>query len=101
MHEYTYTVFMKNITLSIDEKVLSTVRRYAMEHNSSVNALVREYLTDIALREDRARKARQRIRKLSNQSTAAMGLQRWTRDELHERGSFHGYQHSCLCCCQG
>ena len=38
---------MKNITLSVDEKVLSAVRRYSAERESSVNALVREYLTGI------------------------------------------------------
>jgi hypothetical protein len=32
---------MKNITLSVDEKVLAVVRRHAAEQNSSVNALVR------------------------------------------------------------
>ena len=76
---------MKNVTLSIDEKILAAVRRYAVERDSSVNALVREFLTGIATREDRARKARQRIRELSDQSTARIGSKSWTRDELHER----------------
>lgn len=76
---------MKNITLSIDEKVLATVRRYATEHNSSVNRLVREFLTGIAEREDRARQARQRIRKLSNRSKGRLGSKSWDREELHER----------------
>ena len=76
---------MKNLTLCIDEKILAAVRRYAVERDSSVNALVREFLTGIATREDRARKARQRIRELSDQSTARIGSKSWTRDELHER----------------
>ena len=76
---------MKNITLSIDEDVVCTVRRYAAEHGSTVNALVREFLTGIADREDRARKAGQRIRQLSEQSTARVGSRSWTREELHER----------------
>lgn len=76
---------MKNITLSIEEKVLATVRRYAAEHNSSVNGLVRKFLTGIAERENRARGVRQRIRELSNQSTARIGSKSWDRDELHER----------------
>ena len=76
---------MKNITLSIDEDVVRTVRRYAVERGSTVNALVREFLTGIANREDRARKARQRIRQLSQQSTARVGSISWTREELHER----------------
>ncbi len=76
---------MRNITLSIDEDVVRTVRRYAVERGSTVNALVREFLTGIANREDRARKARQRIRQLSEQSTARVGSRSWTREELYER----------------
>lgn len=76
---------MKNITLSVDEKILAAVRRYAVERDSSVNALVRDFLAEIATREDRARKARERIRELSDQSTARIGSRTWTRDELHER----------------
>jgi hypothetical protein len=76
---------MKNITLSVDEKVLAVVRRYSAEHNRSVNSLVREFLTDIAEREDRAKQARMNIRKLSEQSTAKRGSRTWNRDDLYER----------------
>ncbi|MFQ5740880.1 MAG: DUF6364 family protein [Acidobacteriota bacterium] len=76
---------MKNLTLSIDEKVLTIVRRYAAEQNLSVNHLVREFLSKIAEREDRARRARQRIQALSRQSEARMGSKSWTRNELHAR----------------
>ena len=54
-HSYTCTVVMKNIPLSVDENVLAIVRRHAAEHNSTVNALVREYFTGLAQHEDRAR----------------------------------------------
>ncbi len=76
---------MKNITLSIDEKVLAKARRFAVEHNSSVNGLVREYLTSVAEREDRARQVRKRLRELSDRSGARIGARSWNRDELHER----------------
>lgn len=76
---------MKNVTLSIDEEVLSAVRKYASERDSSVNALVREFLGAIAQREDRARHARQRIRELSESSDARIGSKSWSRDELHAR----------------
>ncbi len=84
-HSCTYTVSMKNITLSVDEKVLAAARRYALEHDSSINGLVREFLSRIAYREDRARKARSRIRELSRRSAARIGAITWKRDELHER----------------
>lgn len=84
-HSYTYTVCMKNITLSVDEKVLAAVRRYAAEHDSSVNGLVREFLNRIASSEDRAQKARSRIAELSRRSPARIGAITWKRDELHDR----------------
>lgn len=49
---------MKNITLSVDENVLATVRRHAAERNSTVNALVREYLAGLPAHEDRAKRER-------------------------------------------
>ena len=84
-HIYTYTVQMKNITLSMDEKVLAAVRRYAADHDSSVNSLVREYLSRIALSADRAQKARKRIVALSRRSSARIGPITWNRDDLHDR----------------
>ena len=76
---------MKNITLSVDEKVLATVRRVAAERNSSVNALVRDYLTNLALHEDRTNRARSRLRQLSTQSPGRLGKKTWSREELHDR----------------
>jgi hypothetical protein len=78
-------VGMKNITLSVDEQVLAAVRRYAAKRDSSVNGMVRDFLAEIAQREDRARGARERLRKLSNRSSARIGTRSWGRDELHER----------------
>lgn len=76
---------MSNITLSVDDDVLAAVRRHAAERNSSVNAMVREYLTNLAAHDDRARRARTRLRQLSRQSKGKLGERNWTRDELHDR----------------
>jgi len=76
---------MKNITLSIDEDVLAAVRRHAVEHNSTVNALVREYLTNLAAHHDRARRARIRLRQLSAKSQGKLGRKTWSREDLHDR----------------
>ena len=38
---------MKNITLAIDEKLLKEVRKYAAEHDTSVNAIVRAKLAEV------------------------------------------------------
>jgi hypothetical protein len=87
MRSFKYTVFMKNITLSVNEKVLAVVRRHAAEQNSSVNALVREYLTNLAEQEDRTDKARSRLRELSDRSQGRLGKKALTRDDLHDRHS--------------
>lgn len=84
-HSHTYTVDMKNITLSVDEDVLTAVRRHAAERNSTVNALVREYLTNLAAHENRANRARARLRQLSKQSQGQLGKKTWSREELHDR----------------
>lgn len=76
---------MRNITLSVDDGVLAAVRQLAAERNSTVNALVREYLTSLAQQQDRARTARARLRELSDQSKGRLGRKTWTRAELHER----------------
>ena len=76
---------MRNITLSVDEDVLAAVRRHAAERNSTVNALVREYLTNLAAHEDRAKGARARMRELSAQGGGRLGKKTWSRQDLHER----------------
>jgi hypothetical protein len=76
---------MPNITLSVDEKVLAAVRRYAADQNSTVNGLVRDYLTNLAAQQDRAKSARARLRELSAQSVGPLGKNTWTRDDLYER----------------
>lgn len=76
---------MKNITLSVDEDVLDAVRIYAAEHRTSVNGLVREYLSAIADHRRHSKEARAQIATLSRMSTAVLGTRNWTRDDLHER----------------
>lgn len=81
----THTVYMKNITLSVDDEVLSAARRVAAERNSTVNGLVREYLTNLARQDDRASRARARLEQLTNESKGRLGRKTWTRKDLHDR----------------
>jgi hypothetical protein len=76
---------MRNITLSVDEEVLKAVRRHAAERNSSVNTLVREFLTNLTAHEDRAARARARLRQLSRRSKGRLGNVSCTRADLHDR----------------
>jgi hypothetical protein len=76
---------MNYITLAVDEHVLAAVQKYAAERNSSINSLVRDYLTNLATQDDRVRGARTRLRELSAESQGSLGPKVWTRDELHDR----------------
>lgn len=76
---------MKNITLAVEEEVLSEVRRYAAARNTTVNALVRDYLAALAQDADRIAKARARLLQLSEESRAEIGPVKWSRDELYDR----------------
>lgn len=75
---------MKNITLAIDEHVLSEARKYAARRNTTVNALVRDHLTRITAEDDRLARARVRLRELAEASTAFMGTP-LNRDEINDR----------------
>ena len=76
---------MKNVTIALDEAVLRDVRRIAADRSTTLNALIREFLERLALRESKALKARRRIAELCRDSEAEVGERTWSRDELHER----------------
>ena len=76
---------MKNITLAIDENVLRAVRKKAAEKDTTVNALVREYLTHLAGEDERIAQARREIVEMSRKSKARIGPKTWTREDLYDR----------------
>jgi hypothetical protein len=76
---------MKNITLSIDEEILERARLFAVKRKTTVNGLVRAYLTDLATSDDRTATARRRLLELVDKSKADMGEgYKWNRDALYE-----------------
>ena len=89
---------MKNITLSVDDEVLAAVRRYAAGQDTTVNALVREYLTRLASQSDRAARARARLKQLSQEATFDRGSWAWNREDIYDRGGMlPRHEHSSLC----
>lgn len=76
----------RNLTLALDDSDLSRARRYAAEHSTTVNALVRDYLKSLApemTEEQQAAVARMRAR--SNARTSFMSGRTWTRDDIYDR----------------
>ena len=77
---------MKNITLAVEDEVLDAVRIYAAERKTSVNAVVRDYLTNIARNRSRAKEAMAELRKISETSEARLGPgYLFDRDSLYDR----------------
>jgi plasmid stability protein len=76
---------MKNITLSIEDALLDKARIYAAKRGTSVTALVREYLVQVANSDERIQRARAEIRKMSGHDGLAVGDRSWSRDDLHGR----------------
>lgn len=76
---------MKNITLAIDEKLLKDVRKYAAEHETSVNAIVREKLAEVVAPKKRMADVMKRMRRIAKEGGMEVGPITWTRDDTYER----------------
>jgi plasmid stability protein len=55
----------RNITLSLPEELVRKAKVYVAERDSTVNAFVRELLQEALSREDRGRKAAERLMELA------------------------------------
>ncbi len=75
----------KNITLAMDEKVLHEVRRIAVEHDTTVNGLVRDYLEQLSSRKAQKVEFRKKLAELLNRTHARVGAVNWNREEIHAR----------------
>jgi predicted transcriptional regulator len=76
---------MPNITLSIDDEVVRKVRKVAIDRDTTLTQMVREYLEAIAASEEAHRE--QILRDLDEsfgELERDMGPRRWTRDDLYE-----------------
>jgi hypothetical protein len=88
---------MKNITLSVEDGVLREVRKYAAERETTVNALVREYLGRLARQKLEGEQAREELARLSDESEARLGpAWKWDREALYDRPVFSRHEHSDL-----
>lgn len=77
---------MANLTLTIDDAVLKRARIRAIENDTSVNAVVREFLERYA-GDDRSAAALHRFADTAQTVAAASPREgrTWTREELHDR----------------
>ena len=73
-----------NLTITIDDKLLRRARIRALSQGTSVNAVLREFLTSYA-GSDVETSARARLADLARASTASSGSlgRTWTREDLY------------------
>lgn len=77
---------MANLTITVDEGMLKRARMRELEEDTSVNAVLREYLEEYAGRRRERREAGRRLLELtknSGMSSEGKGLPR--REELYDR----------------
>jgi plasmid stability protein len=75
---------MANLTLAVPEDVLQRAREAALREHTSVNALVREFLTQYVDAKSRRLQALDSLDALAA-ATDSRSARRWTRASLHRR----------------
>ena len=74
-----------NLTITVDDELLKKARIQALQEDTSVNALVREFLETYVGSNNERRRAIAELLKLSRECSSGRGDAHWTRDELYER----------------
>ncbi len=75
----------RNVTLTIDEDLLLAARKLALDRNTSVNAMIRDYLATETSQEQRRAESRATLEKFFAERPGRVGEITWTRDELYDR----------------
>lgn len=76
---------MPNITLNVDEKIIKKVRKIAVEKNTTLTAMVREYLEQVASRDEWERqKTLADLRRSFSSLSRDMGERTWQREDLYD-----------------
>lgn len=74
---------MKNVTLAIDDEVLAEGRKYAEQHGTTLNDLMRDLLARTVM-PDRAAMLKEMLR-LMDENPGDSGGWKWNREELYDR----------------
>ena len=76
---------MKNITVTLDDETYRRARIRAAQLDTSVSALVKRFLSDLAADESEFERLEKLERALRERITSFRASDRQSRDELHER----------------
>ena len=77
---------MQNITLSVDEKIVKKVRMLALQKDTTLTAMVRGYLADLASSyNSEQQSAAKNLEATFNKYSRILGERSWSREDIHER----------------
>jgi hypothetical protein len=77
---------MPNITLSVDEEIIKKVRKIAVDKDTTLTKMVREFLQSVADSDAAGKKqVVKKLQKSFQELSRDMGKRTWTRDDLYER----------------
>ena len=76
---------MKNITVTVDDDTYRRARIKAVENDTSVSAMVREYLRELANTETDFERLKRQEAAIRSTITGFSASDRLSRDEVHER----------------
>jgi len=82
-----YCVYMKNITVTVDDETYRKARVKAAERDTSVSALVKNFLTELAVGESNTERLKREERALRERIGAFRAANRLPREDLHGRRS--------------
>ena len=78
---------MKNITVSLDDETYRRARVRAAERDTSVSAMVKQFLIEVAAGESEATRLKREEEKIREAIRSFRAADRLSRDELHVRMS--------------
>lgn len=92
IHKYSDTkivendiiMVMKNLTISLDETLISQARKYVEEHGISLNSFIAEILSDAIGASKRQQEATSEILTLASKIKGNSRGKHWSREDLHE-----------------
>jgi len=76
---------MRNITVSVDDETYTRARVAAAHRDTSVSALVKGFLEEIAAQETETERLKRQERELRSKITAFDASNRLSREDLHDR----------------
>ena len=78
-------MYVKNVTVSLDDDTYRRARIIAAERDTSISALVKEFLVRLGSGESQVERLKREERALRERITSFRASDKQSRDELHDR----------------